>query len=63
MNKVNVSLQWVLVRLEEPSTWAGAGIFAVLIHQFLPGDLGNAVIALGGSIGAFLAVIIPEKTP
>lgn len=55
------SLAWVLARLEEPSTWAGAGIVAVAIHSVFPGALGDQLLAVGAAIGGLLAVVVPES--
>ena len=61
MDKIKKSFVWVAARLEEPSTWAGGSLIAILVHMAFPGTIGNAIIAFGGSLGAFLAVVIPEK--
>ena len=61
MNVVSV-LTWVLTRMKEPSTWAGAGVAAVVIHSVFPGVLGDAIIQVGASVGALLAVVLPEVT-
>lgn len=50
-----------LARMEEPSTWAGVGVGAVVIHTALPGDLGNAIIGALAALGAVLAIVCPEK--
>ena len=62
MNKINFTalLDWVLARLEEPSTWAGGGVLSLVILHVFPGALGAAIITLGASIGGFLAVVIPQ---
>jgi hypothetical protein len=52
--------QWVLARMEEPSTWAGTGVLAVTAHACF-GAAGDAAIAVFAAIGGFFAVVIPEK--
>jgi ABC-type Fe3+-siderophore transport system permease subunit len=59
---VNAVLQWILARVEEPSTWAGAGVAAVLIHSIFPGALGDSILQVGAAIGALLAIVIPEAS-
>lgn len=62
MNKLLSFGKWVLARIEEPSTWSGTGIAAVVLAQFLPPDLLHAVLTTLGSIGALLAIVLPEKS-
>jgi hypothetical protein len=54
--------RFLLARVEEPSTWAGAGIVATIVHSIAPGALGDGVLALGAAIGGLLAVLVPEKS-
>ncbi len=54
-------LIWVLARVEEPSTWAGAGIVAVVVHSMFPGALADSIIAVGAAVGGLLAIVVPEK--
>jgi hypothetical protein len=54
-------VDWILSRIEEPSTWAGGSLLAIALHTVAPGALGDAVLAVGASIGALLAIVIPEK--
>lgn len=58
---MNSLLQYLVARAREPSTWAGAGVGAVVIHSFAPGALGDAVIAVAASLAALAAIVIPEK--
>jgi hypothetical protein len=55
-------IQWVVARLEEPSTWAGLAAF-VGSMSFLPNAAADAQIAsaLGVAVAGALAVVIPEK--
>lgn len=55
-------LGWLLARIEEPSTWAGASIVAVGIHSIAPGALGDSILTVGAAIGGLLAIIVPEKS-
>ncbi len=55
------SLNWLLARVEEPSTWAGAGIVAVVVHSIAPGAVGDSILAVGAAVGGLLAVVVPEK--
>jgi hypothetical protein len=55
-------LRWLLARIKEPSTWAGAGLVAVAVHSVAPGPLGDAILALGAAAGGLLAVAAPEKS-
>ena len=54
-------LPWILSRLTEPSTWAGTGVLAVTIHQYFPGSMGDAVVAVVASIAGLVAVFLAEK--
>jgi hypothetical protein len=47
--------------MAEPSTWAGTGVVAALVHSFAPGLLGDSLITLGAAIGGVLAVVVPER--
>jgi len=60
MNNFLKSLQWVVARIKEPSTWAGASIVAVVVHQTFPGPMGDSILALGAAVGGILAVVMPE---
>jgi hypothetical protein len=57
---MNLSLQYLLARAREPSTWAGAGVGAVVIHSFAPGALGDALVAVAASLAALAAIVVPE---
>jgi hypothetical protein len=54
-------LNWLLARLKEPSTWSGAGVVAMVAHQFLPSAIADAALVAGAAVGGLLAVLIPEK--
>ncbi len=60
MDKLAKAGIWLLARLEEPSTWAGSGVIAVLAHSYF-GAAGEALVAVGASLGGFLAIVLPEK--
>lgn len=59
---VSTALRFLLARVEEPSTWAGAGIVAVVVHSVAPGALGDGVLGVGAALGGLLAVVVPEKS-
>ena len=61
MDKFKKGLDWALARLEEPSTWAGGGIATIAIHMLFPGALGDSILGVLVSVGALMAIIIPEK--
>ncbi|MBG0810597.1 hypothetical protein IY145_14590 [Methylosinus sp. H3A] len=52
---------WLLARAEEPSTWAGTGVLAAIVHSIAPGALGDGVLAAGAALGGLIAVVAPEK--
>ena len=54
---------WLLARLKEPSTWSGAGVVAIVAHQFLPGAIADATLTVGAAIGGLVAVLVPESAP
>ena len=54
-------LNYLAARTREPSTWAGTGIGAMLIHSVAPGALGNALVAVAASLAALAAILVPEK--
>jgi hypothetical protein len=62
MNNIEKGFDWVVARIKEPSTWAGAGIVATVVHLTFPGPLGDNIIAMGAAFGGILAVILPEKS-
>lgn len=58
---MNVALSAILLRLSQPSTWAGGGIGFLVIHQAFPGALGDSIdLALAGLFGV-VAIILNEK--
>jgi hypothetical protein len=59
---MNTPLAYLAARAREPSTWAGTGVGAVLIHSFAPGALGDSLIAVAASLAALAAILVPEKT-
>lgn len=62
MDKFLIAAKWLLARAKEPSSWAGTGVVAVILTQFLPPDLANAVLNVGATFGAVLAIVLPEKS-
>lgn len=56
------SLNWLLARVAEPSTWAGAGVVAAVVHSIAPGAVGDSILAVGAAVGGLLAVVVPEKS-
>lgn len=52
---------WLAARVREPSTWSGAGVVAIVAHQFLPGAVADAALAIGAAVGGLIAVLIPES--
>ncbi|MBY6239763.1 hypothetical protein [Methylosinus sp. Sm6] len=52
---------WLAARMAEPSTWAGTGVVAALVHSAAPGLLGDSLLTLGAAIGGVLAVVVPER--
>ena len=61
----NKYVQWFLARIEEPSTWAGTGVVALLLKStgVIPDDVANNILALGAAVGGLLAIVLPEKEP
>lgn len=55
-------LHWLLARAKEPSTWAGAGVVASIVHSLAPGALGDSILAVGGAVAGLLAVVAPEQS-
>jgi hypothetical protein len=55
------TLNYLAQRAREPSTWAGTGVGAMLIHSFAPGMLGDALIAVAASLASLAAILVPEK--
>jgi hypothetical protein len=45
----------------EPSTWAGTGVVAAIVHSVAPGALGDGVLATGAAFGGLIAIVAPEK--
>jgi len=52
---------WLAARIREPSTWSGAGVIAIVAHQFLPGAVADAALVVGAAVGGLVAVLIPES--
>lgn len=52
---------WLSARMAEPSTWAGTGVVAALVHSLAPGLLGDSLLTLGAALGGVLAVVVPER--
>jgi hypothetical protein len=59
---MNLSMHYLAARAREPSTWAGAGVGAVLIHSLAPGALGDALVAVAASLAALAAILVPENS-
>lgn len=57
----NPFLKWALLRLKEPSSWAGFSALLVSAGIALNPQQSQALIALGCAIAGFLAVMLPEK--
>ena len=57
------SIKWFLARIEEPSTWAGTGILAIVLKQsgFIDPAIADHVLAIGAAVGGLLAIVMPEK--
>ena len=54
---------WVVARLKEPSTWSGAGVVSLVIHQIWPGVLGDSVLNVAAAIGGVIAILMSERKP
>ena len=56
-------IKWMLARIEEPSTWAGTGVVAIVLKNsgLIDSDLADHLLAAGAAIGAILAIVLPEK--
>src|SRR5271166_6804393 len=52
---------WLADRLKEPSTWAGGGLAATVLHSWFPGAEGNAILAWCAATAALLAIVLPER--
>jgi hypothetical protein len=52
---------WLLARAEEPSTWAGTGVLAAVVHSIAPGALGDSLLAVGAAAAGLVAVVVPER--
>ena len=63
MDKLSKAFAWIVARAEEPSTWAGTGILAVLLKSsgLIDADLADHILAVGAALGGLLAIIMPEK--
>ena len=53
---------WLLARAEEPSTWAGTGVLAAVVHSIAPGALGDSLLTVGAAVGGLVAVSCPRKS-
>ena len=54
---------WLLARAAEPSTWAGTGVVAAVVHSIAPGAIADGLLASGAAIGGLLAIVVPEQKP
>jgi len=52
---------WIVARLKEPSTWSGAGVVSLVIHQIWPGVLGDSILSAVAALGGVLSILISEK--
>ena len=53
---------WILARLEEPSTWSGTGVVAaMLLIGHVPTNLASAILTAGAALAALLSIVLPEK--
>ncbi|WP_244594601.1 hypothetical protein [Methylosinus sporium] len=53
----------IIDRAIEPSTWAGTGVLAAVVHSIAPGALGDGVLAAGAAICGLIAIVAPERKP
>jgi drug/metabolite transporter superfamily protein YnfA len=52
---------WIVARLHEPSTWGGAGVISLVIHQIWPGVLGDNILNVAAAFGGVIAILMSEK--
>jgi hypothetical protein len=56
-------MNWLILRLSEPSTWRGIiGLLTALGIKISP-DLQNSIIAAGLSLMGLINILIAEKRP
>jgi hypothetical protein len=54
-------MAYLISRLREPSTYAGAAAIAAAFGLVIPGEWMQAGVAAGVALGGVLAVIVPEQ--
>jgi len=59
---MDVVITWLIARLKEPSTWAGTGLIASAVHNYIPGSMGDNIISTLQGLGGILAVLLEEKS-
>ncbi|MGR2663105.1 hypothetical protein JOS77_27015 [Chromobacterium haemolyticum] len=52
--------QFLLARLQEPSTWRGAVMLATALGITVSPDTENAIIAIGLAVSGLLGALLPE---
>jgi len=55
-------VNWFLARIEEPSTWAGAGVVGFALNNAgVAPNVATAILNVGMAVGGLLAIVLPEK--
>jgi hypothetical protein len=54
--------QYIIARLQEPSTWVGLGSFLTGVGVVVAPEYWEAITGVGLAIGGFLAVVMKEGT-
>lgn len=54
-------MEWIIARLQEPTTWGGIASLLTLVGVTVSPDLQEEIIAVGLSIGGLLMVFLREK--
>jgi hypothetical protein len=54
-------LRFLIDRLREPSTFAGFGAVAAMLHHQIPDATLAGLIAIGGVVAGIAAILLPEK--
>ncbi len=59
---VDKDVSWIGARLREPSTYAGLGVLVALVFPHFAGasEAVKDIAAIGGGIGALIAIFLPE---
>lgn len=58
----NVIVNYILGRLREPSTWAGAAALFAVLGRPLPVPVVDALPHIGAALAALLAVLVPDRS-